>query len=137
MLFNSLHFLIYFPIVISVYFALPHRFRWMWLLAASCYFYMVFIPQYIFILLALIIIDYSMAIAIENAKGNKRKFLLGVSIFATCAVLFIFKYYNIFYKGAGVLTRLMHFDHSLPNLKQMYVLHLHQEDLQESKSSFE
>lgn len=117
MLFNSLHFLIYFPIVILIYFLLQHRFRWMWLLAASCYFYTVFIPQYIFILFALILIDYSMAIAIENARGNKRRFLLGVSIFATCAVLFIFKYYNLFYKGAGVLTGLMHFDHSLPNWK--------------------
>ena len=51
MLFNSFAFVIFFPIVTAGYFLLPHRFRWLWLLSASCYFYMAFIPEYILILL--------------------------------------------------------------------------------------
>ena len=46
MLFNSLDFLIFFPIVTLAYFLLPHRVRWVWLLAASYYFYMCWNPRY-------------------------------------------------------------------------------------------
>jgi hypothetical protein len=46
MLFNSIEFLVFFPIVTIGYFLLPHKFRWLWLLIASCYFYMAFVPIY-------------------------------------------------------------------------------------------
>lgn len=97
MLFNSFQFFIFFPIVTGIYFLLPFRFRWFWLLAASCYFYMALIPVYILVLLLTILIDYSAAIFIENAKTKKtkRNFLI-LSIISTCSVLFVFKYYNFF-----------------------------------------
>ena len=47
MLFNSIEFIILFPIVVSLYFLIAHRFRWILLLVASYYFYMAWIPQYI------------------------------------------------------------------------------------------
>src|SRR5690242_14696799 len=94
MLFNSFTFLIFFPIVVAVYFAIPHRFRWLWLLLASCYFYMAFIPVYILILFFTIIIDYFAGILIENAEGRKRKLFLTASIVANVGVLAIFKYFN-------------------------------------------
>ena len=40
MLFNSLHFAVFFPVVVLLYFVLPFRARWVWLLASSFYFYM-------------------------------------------------------------------------------------------------
>lgn len=40
MLFNSLHFLIFFPIVLGIYYLMPQKIRTYWLLAASYYFYM-------------------------------------------------------------------------------------------------
>jgi hypothetical protein len=59
MLFNSAHFvLLFFPIVVAGYFCLAHRFRWVWLLTASSYFYMAFIPYYILILVFTILVDY-------------------------------------------------------------------------------
>jgi len=58
MLFNSLEFAIFFPVVTALFFILPHRFRWLLLLLASCFFYMFFKPLYIFILIFTIIIDY-------------------------------------------------------------------------------
>jgi hypothetical protein len=58
MLFNSLSFAIFFPLVTAAYFALPHRHRWLLLLLASCGFYMAFIPAYILILIVTILIDY-------------------------------------------------------------------------------
>ena len=71
MLFNSIDFLIFFPIVTILYFAIPHKYRWFFLLVASCIFYMAFIPIYILFLFALILIDYSAAIFIEKSDMDK------------------------------------------------------------------
>jgi alginate O-acetyltransferase complex protein AlgI len=94
LLFNSLHFLLFFPVVTTLYFLLKHRWRWCLLLVASCYFYMVFKPIYILILVFTIIVDYSMALLIEKAEGRRRKLWLLASIFANVGVLAFFKYYN-------------------------------------------
>ncbi len=66
MLFNSFQFLLFFPIVTVIYFLLPHKLRWFHLLVASCIFYMAFVPIYIVILFATIIIDYIAGIMIES-----------------------------------------------------------------------
>jgi len=96
MLFNSIPFLIFFPIVTLVFYLLPHRFRWIHLLAASCFFYMYFVPEYILILLITIVIDYAAGIYMEKAEGKRRKTYLVVSVVSTCLVLVIFKYLDFF-----------------------------------------
>lgn len=96
MLFNSLQFLVFFPVVTLIYFLLPHAWRWLHLLIASCIFYMYFIPVYILILIFTIVIDYIAGIMIENASGRKRKSYLIMSIVANVGVLALFKYYNFF-----------------------------------------
>ena len=58
MLFNSLHFFVFFIIITSLYFAFSHKYWWLLLLIASCYFYMAFGPIYILILGFTIVIDY-------------------------------------------------------------------------------
>lgn len=108
MLFNSAEFLVFFPVVTLLYFLLPHRFRWMLLLVASCIFYMAFIPAYIFILLITIVIDYSAAIFMERSEGRKRKFFLITSIVSTCLVLFIFKYFNFVNSNINFIAALFH-----------------------------
>src|ERR1700693_2166393 len=94
MLFNSAQFLVFFTIVTTLYFLVPHRVRWALLLAARCYFYMVFKPVYILILAFTIAVDYVAGIAIENASQPRRKLYLLASIFANVGVLMVFKYYN-------------------------------------------
>lgn len=96
MLFNSIEFAIFFPIVIAIFFLSPQQWRVRWLLAASCVFYMAFIPAYISILFVTILIDYIAGMYIEKVEGRKKTALLWVSIVSTCAVLFIFKYLNFF-----------------------------------------
>ena len=105
MLFNSLEFLIFFPIATILYFLLPHKFRWIHLLLASCIFYMFFIPVYILILFATIIIDYIAAIWIERSNGKRRRNCLIVSLVANIGVLAIFKYYNFFTSDINDLLR--------------------------------
>src|ERR1035437_5555581 len=95
MLFNSIPFLIFFPVVTLLYFLLPHKFRWFLLLAASCFFYMFFKPEYILILAFTIVIDYFAGILLENEPDKrKRKKYLVMSIIANIGVLAFFKYYN-------------------------------------------
>src|SRR5215467_859612 len=94
MLFNSLEFAIFFPIVASLYFLLPQRHRVVLLLVSSCVFYMAFIPAYIAILGITILIDYCAGIWLEKTKDDRtRRLLLLLSIVATCSVLFVFKYF--------------------------------------------
>lgn len=94
MLFNSLHFLFFLPVVVALYYLLPFRFRWILIFAASCYFYMAFIPKYILILFLIIIIDYSSALAIESSEGKKKKYWLVASLLSNILLLCFFKYFN-------------------------------------------
>ncbi len=96
MTFNSLWYFLFFPVVTGLYFFTPHRFRWAILLAASALFYMAFVPAYIVILGATIVIDYTAALFMERTQGRVRTALLIVSVVATCLILFFFKYYLFF-----------------------------------------
>lgn len=119
MLFNSIQFLIFFPIVTAVYFLLPHRSRWAWLLLASCYFYMVFKPVYILILAFTILVDYLAGIFIEKSEGEKRKWFLIASIVANLGVLAFFKYYNFLNHSWRDLLGITGFDFLVPPLLEI------------------
>ncbi|GAB2781047.1 MBOAT family protein [Rhabdobacter roseus] len=95
MLFNSIQFLIFFAVVTLAYFSLSWRGRWMLLLAASCYFYMVFKPIYLLVLFGTIVIDYFAGIWIEKASDQRRrKALLVISLISNIGILAFFKYYD-------------------------------------------
>ncbi len=108
MSFVSVQFIIFFFFVTALYFVLPHKFRWFLLLISSVIFYMAFIPQYILILLALIIIDYTAGRLIASSKGHKRRVYLIISILSTCLTLFVFKYFNFFIDNYVDVVRLFH-----------------------------
>lgn len=118
MLFNSIEFVFFFfPLVTGIYFALPHRYRWFWLLLASCCFYMAFVPVYILILGFTIVVDYAAGIYIEKAEGAKRKRLLMISIIANVGVLAFFKYYNFLNDNLTGLLGLFHGHNPIPRLE--------------------
>ena len=117
MLFNSLQFLVFFPVVTFLYFVVPHRFRWPLLLAASCYFYMVLIPIYILILLGTILVDYAAGILIEQSNAKRKKLWLYASIIVNVGCLGVFKYYNFFVDNYIILSNLVGFEHVIPYLK--------------------
>jgi alginate O-acetyltransferase complex protein AlgI len=94
MTFNSWAFLLFFPIVTTLYFTIPMRWRWLLLLIASCIFYMAFIPAYILILLFTIAVDYVAGILIERSTGANRRAWLICSLVANIGVLCVFKYGN-------------------------------------------
>ena len=113
MLFNSLEFAVFFPLVCAVFFCLPFRRRIPFLLGASCVFYMAFVPSYILILFTTIVVDYVAGIYIERTKGRTRQVWLWGSIIATCSILFVFKYYNFFIGSFTSLASLMGWDAGL------------------------
>ena len=116
MLFNSIEFFLFFPIVTALYFILPHQWRWLMLLIASCVFYMFFVPVYILILLATILVDYLAAIQIEkSSKLNARRWLIG-SIISTILILAVFKYFNFFIDNFNGIASLIGWNYSLNTL---------------------
>lgn len=117
MLFNSIEFLFFFPIVTLLYFILPHKFRWSLLLLASCFFYMFFKPIYILILFFTIIIDYFAGILIESTADKKQKKLcLIASLIANIGVLAVFKYYNFLNENISGLAGLFGYKNHIPYL---------------------
>ncbi len=95
MLFNSLDFIGFIIIVIPLFFIIPHRFRWVLLLAASYFFYMCWNVGYIALILFTTTVNYAMGRLMGNAKTQRaRKTYLLIGLIASLAVLFGFKYLN-------------------------------------------
>lgn len=94
MLFNSIDYIFFLPIVVIGYYLLPHRLRWILLFVSSCLFYMAFIPKYILVLFAIICIDYFAARWMENKQGLARKRLLILSLLANIGILAFYKYFG-------------------------------------------
>jgi alginate O-acetyltransferase complex protein AlgI len=120
MLFNSIDFLYFFIAVTTLFFVLPHAFRWALLLLASCYFYMYFRPEYILILFFTIIIDYIAGIYIEGATDpERRKRYLWLSLVANIGVLAVFKYYNFLNGNLTTLYEWYGHENPIPMLEMV------------------
>ena len=70
MLFNSLQFLLFFPAVTLIYFLIPMKIRYLWLLAASYYFYMGWNARYALLLLTSTLVTYLSGILLEAVSGK-------------------------------------------------------------------
>ena len=120
MLFNSLEFALFLPIVFILFWfaaAGKTRLQNFILLVSSCVFYMFLIPEYILILFLAIVIDYFAGIWLERTTGNKRKWLLWLSIISTCLILFVFKYYNFFISNTNAIASLIGWNYSIEALQ--------------------
>lgn len=113
MLFNSIDFVLFFPTVFFLYWALPGQFRPLFVLGASCFFYMMFVPSYILILLYLIVLDYVMARFIDGAQGRTRRLYFLISILSTTAILVIFKYFNFLNENLAAIAHTLHWNYPL------------------------
>lgn len=101
LLFNSLQFLIFFPIVVIGYFAIPRRIKYIWLLAASYYFYMCWNPKYALLMLLSTFITYLSGLAIDrfsriddaHRAAVLKKSAVAASFILNLAILVFFKYF--------------------------------------------
>ncbi len=93
--FNSIEFLIYLAIVLVLYFVIPHRFRWVILLAASYYFYMSWNVTLIVLIVGTTLVSYLAALFMEKTEKKAIKKLLLILTLVIClGVLFFFKYFE-------------------------------------------
>lgn len=119
MIFNSIEFLCFFPIVMLIYFCIPQKFKTYWLLAASYYFYMCWNVKYILLLLTSTFITYTAALLLEHMRY--KKLIVAGSFITNLSILAAFKYYNFFseaimtlFDNLGVAVSIPRFDVLLP-----------------------
>lgn len=117
MLFNSIDFLIFFPIVLAIYFILPSKIRYIWLLVASYYFYMCWNPLYSLLIAFSTVITYACGRIVGKLKENTSlkyskkiklmKLVVGGSFVANLGILLYFKYTNFIVDAINsILTKI-------------------------------
>lgn len=112
MIFNSISYIVFLPIVIVIYYLIAPKYRWVLLLIASYYFYMSWRPEYIILIVISTLIDYYSALSIHKATdARKRKIFLFISLFSNLGILFCFKYLNFF--SSSFNTFINQFDASI------------------------
>ncbi len=94
MLFTTWTFWVFLVVVLSLFYAAPRTWKRYILLLASFYFYMSWNARFVFLLLALITIDYAAAIWIDRFTGVRRRGALILSLLANLGFLGWFKYTN-------------------------------------------
>lgn len=105
MLFNSIEFLIFFPIVTVVLFVIPPKLRYIWLLVSSYYFYMCWNPKYALLIVCSTVITYISSILIERYQADHNviaaKCCVAGSLLINLGILGIFKYANFLLENLG------------------------------------
>ncbi|MEP7254689.1 MAG: MBOAT family O-acyltransferase [Ferruginibacter sp.] len=109
--------MIFFPTVIVLYFLLPQKARWIFLLVASYYFYINIKPVYALLLAGVTLTTYFFTNLIEKTKSEKRKKqMLIADIIITLLPLFFFKYFNFVDEGIFALLNYTGLQLHLPNI---------------------
>lgn len=95
MAFNSMQFMLFFPVVISILLVIPKTWRIGWLLIGSYYFYMCWNPEYALLLGISTLTTYLAGRALENSfeEKNKRR-IVTICCLTNLGILFVFKYLN-------------------------------------------
>lgn len=95
MRFISIEFLVFFPVVSILFFLIPHRYRWLFLLSASYLFYMSWRPKYIVVLLAVTGIGYLAGLWLgRERKPVTRRLVLYAGLVSSLGVLLLFKLFS-------------------------------------------
>ena len=108
MYFNSLEYILFLPLVTLIYFLIPKKVRYVWLLIVSYYFYMSWNAEYGLLLLASTLITYASGLLIAHFKKRNSP-VLAKTVLAVCAVLNIgalvyFKYMNFIMENLSAIT---------------------------------
>jgi D-alanyl-lipoteichoic acid acyltransferase DltB (MBOAT superfamily) len=100
MLFNSLDFAVFLPLVFIIYWAIPRhcvRLRNLFLVASSYLFYSFWDWRFLVLIVGSTVMDYVLGLAIDRQDNQtKRRTLLWISIVVNLGFLGFFKYFNFF-----------------------------------------
>lgn len=123
MLFNSIQFLLFFPIVILLYFTIPVKIRYLWLLIASYFFYMCWNAKYALLILFSTSVTYFSGWILEKIKSQNweegiktryKKYCVAGSFILNLAILFWFKYLDFIILNLNRLFNIFHFEIHVP-----------------------
>ena len=113
MLFNSIDFLIFLSIVLVIYYIIPMKYKHIWLLISSYYFYMCWNAKYVLLIFVSTVITYLSGILIDKVEktwpdvndiGKYKKLILALSFVSNLGILFYFKYINF---TLDIVTRVL------------------------------
>lgn len=128
MLFNTIEFLVFFIIITFLYYILPKKTRYIFLLIVSYFFYMCWNPKYIILLFFSTFVTYLGALLLEKCKVIYKKWILTSCICLNIGLLFYFKYFSwivdeiqIVLQYLGVQITEKHFNILLPVGISFYV----------------
>ena len=125
MLFNSLEFLVFLPIVLLVCFILPKKIRYIWLLFASYYFYMCWNAGYALLILFSTVVTYLGGLGIEWCKKQDweetkiikgKKMCVAAGFVLNLGVLCYFKYTNFLLDNLRALFATLHIELNIPKV---------------------
>jgi Predicted membrane protein involved in D-alanine export len=106
MIFNSVTFIVFLVLVVTLYWTLPHKGK-MWLLfVASCAFYGFWRWEFLPVMFASAITDYFVAKAIQATpveQKSKRRWLLALTLFVNLGLLCYFKYLHFITDNTNTL----------------------------------
>ncbi len=119
MLFNSVQFLVFFPIVLGLYFVLPKRARLYMLLGASYYFYMAWRAEFAALIVISTAVDYYAALQMHQRETRRGRwpFLL-LSLAVNLGLLFMFKYYNFAFDSSETVIGWFGYEWTLPTMPE-------------------
>jgi alginate O-acetyltransferase complex protein AlgI len=119
-LFNSLTFLIFLPLVVAAYYLLPHRMRWVLLLIASYFFYGYWKVEYLSLIVLSTVVDFVAAqIIAQSSNTTKRRIALAISLCTNLGLLAFFKYAGWFVEDVLYASSLVA-ESSLMDFKQVW-----------------
>jgi len=94
MVFNSLIYLLFLFIVVFLFYLLPARLKWVWLLLASIAFYLSYIPVFIILLVFIVLANYFLAKWLAKVPENLSSLIFFLIIAINLIILAFFKYFN-------------------------------------------
>lgn len=110
MLFNSVEFLVFFPIVVLLYWVIPKKIRYIWLLVASYYFYMCWNAEYALLIGISTLITYLCGLMVDflgkregRGAALSQKLVIGAGFASNLAILFFYKYFDFFLENTNRL----------------------------------
>lgn len=112
MLFNSLSYILFLPLVAVILYLIPGRYQWFWLLVCSTFFYYTLLPVFLILFYTLIILNYYLGIAIERSESKRNSVFIS-GLFINIFVLAFFKYFGFFQSLFSDINRLSANDHLL------------------------
>jgi D-alanyl-lipoteichoic acid acyltransferase DltB (MBOAT superfamily) len=108
MIFNSIDFLLFFAVVASAFFLIPHKIRWILLLGASVFFYGYWKIEYLLLLILPTLIIFGVALKLDSIQSPvRRKWLFFLGLMLALAGLLVFKYTDFVRNTFHLFTSLM------------------------------